>query len=1100
MATGGEYPSLVEAIGACRRRVVVVCGPARSGKTTAALATYERGLADPTRPTCLLLGPNRLTVQYLRRELLARSPAGLLVAPRVTTLASLADEVLATAGLPHRPISPIRRRLALRNIIADLFAAGKLTALARLADAPGLVDAVDRSIAELKRAAVEPEALADVVAGEQAAHRDLIAIYAAYQQHLLAGQWYDTEGKMWLAREELTDRTETPLPGIRTIIADGFTDFTPTQLTILRLLSSHVDRLVITLPVAEEPGRAKLWRWTARQLHRIERVFAETCERVTATPAGDGPFDAVVGRTFSLDGAAIDWPDGLAAVETAGIDSECRAIVRWVKGHLAAGAATDDMAVVVRNADAYLPTLSRVFAEAELTSPAPATPLAQTPLGRLLTALVRMADRFAFADVLTVIGSSYFRPEVLGPFGPETPAVAEWLIRHGNVLEGRGRYAAAAARLAARALNAVEMDDEFTRATDRRLRQFGPGAIELAGQMLEELFTLADPLSAGGTLGELAHACRAAIVALRLGAPVADADAPSHAADLRAAAAIDGVLGELVDAEQAGRSLTPAAFVDLLTDILRETTCPSGRASGAVRVVGALDARAIRVRHVWLAGLNAGMFPTRAGEQALLGEADRRAWADKGLPLDVRDDLAAREMLLFYLTVSRADVSLTLSWLYSDSAGRTTERSRFVDELCRPLGGLGGRVEALPPAEFAPPAERIVSEPELLNAAMAAAAAAGDDEQAAGWQPALAAARYDRAGSLCRLAWPLWAAHRRWRAGPCDPYDGVLDDGRLLAQLCDRVPGKTTFSVSQLGGYLRCRWRYFAERWLHLTELAEPAEDMLPRARGLLVHEVLRRTLASLSEAGPLATTDLASDEAMAALSAAIDAEAEAAAAFGVAYPALWANELRHVRRAAERYLRAQADGAGPPGHVRSLEFAFGLPEASKVDPQSSPTPAVLAGPSGPVRIRGKIDRVDIVEWPAGQPRALVIDYKTGYLPSTAGDVQLPVYIKAVEQATGMSVCGGAFHAVQTDETACRTLAQFKMSRALARDDDSYDEKLQAGLDLVHEAVAGIAAGQFGVFGRHGCAGTSCPFRPICGYSDARATVKAAAHGEGGDE
>ena len=64
------------------------------------------------------------------------------------------------------------------------------------------------------------------------------------------------------------------------------------------------------------------------------------------------------------------------------------------------------------------------------------------------------------------------------------------------------------------------------------------------------------------------------------------------------------------------------------------------------------------------------MFPRKFVESSLVGEADRQAWRRGKIELDRRGDLTAREMLLFYLGISRANASLTLSYLASDAAGK----------------------------------------------------------------------------------------------------------------------------------------------------------------------------------------------------------------------------------------------------------------------------------------------------------------------------------------------------------------------------------------------------------------------------------------------
>ena len=1111
MATGTGQADLLDEVLSCRRRVVALCGPAGSGKTTAALDLYEhfqRGREARWRPGCLLLAPNRLTVRWLRRKLLDRSSCGALISPRVMTFGDLAGEILLAARVPHRPILPIHRRMVLEGIIADLADRGRFKALDRVVDTPGLVTAVDRSIGELKRAAVEPSRLADSLDGADDKHRDLLTIYATYQEYLSTRELYDEEGRLWEARDRLTEMARLPLEGIGAVVADGFTDFTPTQLAILQLLAGRVDRLVITLPHEAVDASVKLWQWTTRQLRRIEEAFGHDLEVMTAR----GDHTVATGRQqlcrrlFAAQADPVDWPSDVALVAAAGLESECRAIARWVKRHLADGTPADELVVVARDIEPYRRALSRVFPEADLPTPPVTPPLAQTPLGRFLMAVAGVADGYASSDVLAVVSSSYFRAEALGDFDTTTATAAQLVIRQGNVVAGRSGYARAADRLAAWAekLQQRTTDEEFATPLDRHLRRLGAAAVQRAGRLLEALLDRLDPIASGGSPSELARAFQSAMDGLGVGDSVAaGADDETVAANLRALSGVQATLGQLASLTEGpglDRPLSAAQFVHLLRRLLREMPCPPARPGGAIVTAGALDARAVRARHVWLAGMNEGVFPARPGEGALIGEADRLAWRQRGLPLDARDDLAAREMLLFYLTLGRPDETLTVSWLYSDSGGRAMQRSAFVDSLVRPAGGaelLQRRVTTLPPAEFAPPAERMISRREALNAALACAAASPDSPQRDGWLAALQWARQTEGPMLRRIAGALWAASRRWRRGPCDAYDGVLDDRVLLAELAQTVPAKTLFSASRIQTYLSCPWRYFAERCLRLTEPAEPEDALLPRRFGLLVHAVLRRLVAVLGRAGPVATSSLTGPEALSALDQAIAAEAAEVEVTATPQPALWASELRRLRSAIVAYLHRQAAGPMPPGEILHVELAFGMPGSIPGDEDG---PLVLPGPAGEVRLRGKIDRVDMLLGIEGSRQALVIDYKTGSLPVVNADVQLPVYIKAAEQLTGLASTGGAFHGVRVGDAQDRYLAQFKPSRAGRKENEAYPRQLSEGLDRVHQAVAGIAAGQFAVIDAHRCAAGRCPFRRICGYSDSRATFKGIADREAHDD
>ncbi|MFW6146341.1 MAG: PD-(D/E)XK nuclease family protein, partial [Planctomycetota bacterium] len=789
---GKEQTKVLEAIRASDRRVVVLTGPARSGKTAAAIGLYEAYLKDPTAPACGLIVPNYLAVKTLRRRLLEGAPGGVLVAPLVMTFASLAERIAQAAGRSHRRISPTHRRAILGDIIASLAEGGELKVLAAVADTPGLVTAVDRAIAELKQAAVEPDALAEALGGANGRHADLLRIYRAYQAWMLDHDLYDEQGRMWQAREELSGLAAAPIPGLRAVVADGFTDFTPTQLAILRSLADHVERVVITLPYADEPRRRKLWRWTERQLGRIRNTFGDLAAHVALPAADDGPAGSLLGSLFAIDTPRAAWPDGLACVEAADPESECRAIARWVKARLAADARPDELAVLVRRRANLAPALRRVFREAGLPAPAAEWPLLATPPTRALLAVVTMACGFDSPDVLNVLACSYLDPASLGAFGPETLDAAQLTIRLQNVLGGRDRYARAAGRLAER-LGGRDPDSPSVTPQEAYLIRLGPDALADAEAFFEALFARVDPIAAGGPPAALAAACRDLVgTLLHPGRGIAaDEDL---AEDLRAWSALTAVLDELGAGEATGgaaeRTMTAGMLRQWLTAALAETPAPSTASSTAVRVTDVLDGRCLRAAHVWLAGVNEGAFPLPAAEGALIGEVDRRRWIRRhGLPLDARDDQAAREMLLFYLTCARADRTLTISYHGADADGGAAAASAFVETLLGPVESAERNLAALPLAEFAPPPERIVSWREFRNAA---GASEGDGRA---WQPAI-----DQ-GLLAPLARPLWAAHRRWAAEPPDRYDGVLDEATLLDALAATIPARCVLSVSRLNTY-----------------------------------------------------------------------------------------------------------------------------------------------------------------------------------------------------------------------------------------------------------------------------------------------------------
>ena len=1083
MERRGQIGHVVERIAAAARPVVLLRGPAGSGKTGAVMEVVRRVADGGPMARCGLLVPGAAAAGWVRRRLVAESPGGVAIGPRVQTFAALAEEVLAAAGVAARTLSPLRRNLLLRTIVDESAAAGRIPVLAPVADTPGLVVALDRAISELKRAAVEPDALAaalDRVGATAGKARDLLTIYRAVQQRLHDEDLYDVEGRMWLARDALRDAgANAGLGELAAIAVDGFTDFTPTQLEILALLSRRLERVLITLPYAED-GRDRMWHWTRRTLNNIRAAFGDDLEEIQTLPGDEGGSAGrgLWRRVFDFDAPPLEPPEGLHIIAAAGPEAEVAAIARRVKALLVGGVRPGEIAVLARSMDAYRPIVERVFAAYQVPLAAAPAPLTEARIVRFALNVASLAPQFAFRDVLGVVKSSYFRPPSLGPFDAQTVAVAEMVIRRGNVLEGADAYARAVERLAARGPRLTDEEQE-PEAIDLGPISADAETIRAAGEMLRSLFDLAT-----NGLGRI-------VEALELHRVAAESGDPQLAArDLRALAALDQALSEV-----------PAAIRDpsRLGELLRAAVCPAARGESVVDALDVLDGRAMRYRHVLLLGAAEGQFPRRFTESSLIGESDRAAWGRFGVNLDSRRDLTAREMLLFYLAISRTDGGLTISFQESDRGGRAGACGSFLESMLRPVGGLEalaarGALEKIPPGQFLPPAPQIASVSEAVGAAVAGLFHSGADPRggALSWTAAHAPQ------SIRAAARGLLARSARWAPGACGAHDGRLADATLLEQLARRFPEQTVFSATALNAYAQCPWSFFARYVLHLSPLDVPERELEPVTRGIFCHNALFGAMRRLQErsGGPVQLAALAEAEIFEALDEAIAAECEAVAASRPPYPVLWDIQRDRMRDELRDYLRRQR-GAGLDAESLHFELAFGTVahDPGARDPASRAEAVELSTPAGEIRVQGKIDRVDRVrvEDVAG---LLVVDYKTGRLPAAAEidggqNVQLALYAAALEQIAGEAVLGGAFDKVaRGKEAGKRTMqAAVKASRGRYAVDEEYDQKRETVFARIGEHVDGMRGGRFDVMGVHDCP-SYCPYRQICGYSDARAEAK----------
>ena len=1070
MDRSDKQTELLERICGAATRAVLLEGPAACGKSTAAMALYRQA-----EPAAMILGPNAPAAQAVRRRLLDESPGGVVVSPNVLTLAALAGRFLARSpdgAQPGRMLPELQRHLLLRRLIDELAEDGRLEGFRSVLDTRGLVTSIDSTIAELKRAAIEPEDFAAAAPVDEVGNA-LHAVYQRYQQELLAENVYDLEGQMWQARNVLRQLSDAGVPsaamaGIDTLIVDGFTDFTPTQLEALALLAGQLKRLLITLPY-DAAGPKRLWHWTRRTRDNIVSAFGDELTIVSAQPQQRSGVGVLWDRVFTHDVEPVAPPAEVSLIATAGIEQEVALAAAKIKRRLLDGEPCR-VAVIARSLGEYRPVIERVFARSDIPISDAAVSVTSVPAVRYLLSVASLAPEFAGDSVLVVIGNSYFRPEALGDFDARTVAAAKALIREANILGGRNAYAQAVQRFGRQAQRHADDDEDQH---DHALLA-SPEAITQAGEMLTALFDLP-----GSDLLLLTDA-------LGLPQAVCESGEPRRIArDLRALAALETAL--------AGLEVAPP--VRLLADALANVTCPPSRGESIVDVLDCLDARACRYDHVYLLGLTDGQFPRRFVETPLLSERSRQELVGAGLGIDRRDDLTAREMLLFYLSVSRCDRTLTMGTLQSDAAGRPSAPSAFLTALGRCMGGLDDvPTQKVPLSRLVPPSDQLLAEADAANRAWQELFDSPDAHS-----PALRWMAANAPDTIRRTAMGAWAAHRRWQFGECDSFDGRITDPKLLAELAARYPGQMIFSASQLERYAQCPWRFFASYVLGLTEpMTGPRHLDAPR-RGQLCHDILFELFMGLAEAHgrPLRLAEI--DEEV------LESELTAVVArvtrrheqrHSPPYPVLWRIQIDRLARQIRRYvLQWRSDGRWQAGAMH-FELAFGMEphdDDELMDADSSPDAVIIETPAGPIRLRGRIDRIDHVDTDLAEG-LLVVDYKTGSLPARknidAGvAVQIPLYAIAAEQLLGEHCIGGIYQQVG-DKLTIRSCAEIKTWKQSLAADGHYAETKTATIDAVGRYVSAMATGRFDDLPAGGKCPHGCAFRETCHFSPARSKLK----------
>ena len=1109
--------------------VSVLVGPAGSGKTAAALELYAHCQDDIGQSSCLLIVPNNATGVHLRRLLLERSKSGVLVSPAVITFAALAAGVLSRAGSPPSTLSAVGRRLLLSRIVAELHHAGRLQAIGALADAPGLVTALDQAIAELKRAAVEPATLAQAIPMGDARNQDLLAVYAGYQQHLLSTGRFDVEGQMWLARDVLARDPNADLgyDNLTAIAVDGFTDFTPTQLAMLAALSRRVKTMRITLPLEDSPARRRLWFWTQRTLQRLLRAMPQArVVRLTGTtlatlfdlthPGKNStqPIRVPSGRDRETEKEGDRKKDkdteeekaertdelSIAVLEAPDVEAEVRAVARAIKAELLAGAAVGSIAVLARRLDEYAEPIERIFAEYGVPAPGRARPLSECGVIRFLLRVLALPPEYAFHDLLAALQNSYFRPQALGDFSGADVATAEMAMRTANVLGGRKGLAEAIARLSRRLSRRGQGEQEGEGAVELGPLLADADGLARAGRLVEALMSRLDALASSTTVGAYVERVRGLVAALQLASAACDQDEPARiAADLRALREFGGLLDELAQQPApAGEALPAERMAPCLAQAAAVAACPPARGETLVAVLDVLDARALRFRRTYLLGLHEKSFPQLSPERCFIDESDRAAWSERGLPLDRRSDLLGREMLLFYLAATRAP-RLHVSYVSADSSGQARTPSVFLEELKSAAGreGVPCSFTRIRHGDFLPAREHLACGQEVLASAVWAAFhpdRATEAPELLGW-----------IGRNCpellgRASFGLLASHRRWRKGTVDAFDGRLDDPRLLASLAERFPGGMIFSATELNAYARCPWQFFARWLLHLEPLEEPSGELTAADRGSFCHAVLWRLFTDLSgkDRKPVRLAEIEEGRLREGLVRAVQAE-RARWTDSAVYVQLWNAQTEYWERLLWSYLRERCRKADAEARAIHFELGFGVADwgDGRRDPASRDEPVEIDVPGHRIRVRGKIDRVDTLK----DGSTLAVDYKSGRAPGSGDildglDFQLALYVKALEAMFKVPCAGGEYHGLRDGKV--RSLTRTSVPKRRGEEPPSYEAVMELLMAKAGACIDGMRAGRFDALPRHKCPDW-CPYGRICHYSEARARQKLPPEGERGD-
>lgn len=937
--------------------------------------------------------------------------------------------------------------------VRDAEAAGRLGDFADLMALPGHRRRLRRRLrdwteAEHHRAEEAPDDLADSPEW---------AVFVAYRRLLARLDAEDEAGLSVWGSIRLRDRPAGASAGAgdRLVFLD-FDGRSPARRRVLRDALSRPRLVDATLAHVDDPalGEVHLATDATRdlllKLGMVETRLPSSPDR----PAGLRAVEENLFRPSPAPAGRIDAGTGLAIRGGPEGEDLARLVAREVRSLIDQGTDPDDLLIVFPQWDDQADVVCETLRGAGLpVHDAAPRALDQAPsIAALLQAARVPLEDWETELVIRLLRNGQVRPawDEADGLGLAEAAAA---LRDASVFRGSRQILAALERAMAR----TERTEDDSRNRER---------LERVHRIIERLIAALGSLDEPRPWPARVSALKAVAAELGLGAR-----------DGRALEALWDALDDQADVwtglDRDGEAVGWAEFVAAAGSLAAETPQPrSEPAAGSIRTASVDAIDGARAAFVLLVGLVEGSFPRRSTAQRFLatrpGEEPSNA-ARRG---------HAEEMLRFLRVLGAADRGAFLFYPTTDAKGQPLLRAGFLDEL---LGALAPTVAATvhqSRGRFHPalldaedlavsPADRLI---------LAAALAAGRDEL-----DGLRALAADptRAEAAAGAAAALRALDGRRRGTPLGRYEGKILGEAAIAEIAKTFNEAYPFSPSQLETYLNCPYQFFARHVLHLKapeERDELDEDLTER--GSRLHDILEKLEKRTLEAGD--DSDANEEEiAAAALAEVRDRLPDD--------PSELARSLRRIEfdqlaRIIGRYLRQRAkyrDDPSAPAVPKHLEYDFGSDKAG--------TGFAIEAGSEVVRLRGRIDRVDLIETAAGL-RFRVIDYKSGAPPSgkdvTEGRMlQLPLYAMAVER-----LLFGGESALGPPDVGYWGLGKDGYKSIALKEE--WDEIKRKTAERVLEVIHRVRSGEFVVAPRREHCETYCEYRSICRVRQIRAAGK----------
>ncbi|MDK2785107.1 MAG: ATP-dependent helicase/nuclease subunit [Bacillota bacterium] len=978
-----------------------ILGRAGTGKTYTCLKAIEDLLLRKGEegPPLILLVPEQAAFQ-MEYALLTEGRVQATQRAEVLSFRRLARRVLAEVGGVARPwLGELGKRMVLRSLIQKH--RDELVLLGHSASTPGFTERLAQALAELKLYCISPEMMSAYLTqltargegqGPLAGKLHDLALLYRELEAFLKPRYTDPEGYLSYLAERLPEAAS--LRGAR-VWVDGFTGFTPEEYQVLAALLGVAARVEVTLcldaaELNRPPAETDLFYPTRETYDKLLEVARAREAQVLPPLILDDPASLPPRFARSPELAHVEryffryptrtWVGavpGLKVVAAANRRAEVEAAAREML-HLAReeGLRWREMALVVRDLELYHELISTVFADYGIPCFIDRKrPVLHHPVAQLaLAAFELVTGNWSYEAVFRCLKTDLFpftREEVdrlenyVLAFGVrgQTWLKAEPWDFHLKSPEGKKRAAFWGDVDSLRR----KVASYFTPLWQECLRGSTTGA-----SLTTALWRFLDGLKVGQTLEKWAEAARE------------QGDLTAFQEHGQVWARFLGLLDELV-LGLGETPLTPAEYAEILGSGLESLRLGLVPPSLDQVLVGGLErSRHPNVRAAFVLGVNDGVLPGRAGEDAIFTDREREELAGAGLelaPTSRRRQFS--EKYLTYIALTRGSERLWVSFPLADEEGRALVPSRVLTRLRELFPGVPETYAAAGPTGDTAEDLKFLTSPE-----QAAAHLAAQLRLVRAGQPL---------GDVWRAVYQYLLSTPETREVAERALGGLKHRGKvgpLPAAVARRLYGSPIrTSVTRLEEFASCPFGHFAVHGLKLERRAEFGLD-LP-SLGLFTHGILRAvTERLLAEGRDFSALD--AGEAAVLVKEEVEKAAPAFAGGVLLSSPRYAYLTRRLTRFVSGAVAVLAEQARKGEfRTRAAELKFGLPGGFPGLTFNLPDGTELT-------LVGQIDRLDVATGADGRTYVRILDYKSSKRTLSLPEVyhglslQLLVYLLAV--------------------------------------------------------------------------------------------------------